>query len=73
MVPAHPHMSMAYPPQAYMYAAPMQMQQQQQERGSVYNPLAAQQAAGGKAPAGDGVSGGTPLEYYAPTGAHAAR
>lgn len=70
MVPAHPHMSMAYPPQAYMYPAPMP---QMQQRESVYNPSAAQQAAEGKAVAGEGVSGGTPLEYYAPTVAHAAR
>lgn len=68
---AHPHMSMGYPPQAYMYPMPMQ----QQPRESMYNTLGAPQTeskalsseGGHQSVHGEGASGGAPAEYYAPT------
>lgn len=77
MMAAHPqHMSMAYPPQAFMYPAPMQQQQQQQMRESMYNPV-----ADGKAPTSDasfqgqaeGSVGAPPMEYYTPGNTYGGR
>ncbi|KAH6678776.1 hypothetical protein F5X68DRAFT_263771 [Plectosphaerella plurivora] len=71
MPQGNPHMSMAYPPQAYMYPVPMQ----QQPRESMYNTLGAPQTEGKalgseggyQGASGEGASGGVPAEYYAPT------